>query len=85
MLLGPGDDLQTRLHLREELEPLLLAVELQLSASHFPKRLHALTILASSKMSPTDIPSPDACAASETSYMMRALTSRINASPCLWQ
>jgi hypothetical protein len=27
MLLGPGDDLQTRLHLREELEPLLLAVE----------------------------------------------------------
>ena len=58
---------------------------LQLSASHFPKRLHVLTILASSRMSPTDIPIPDACAASETSYMMRALTSRMNASPCLWQ
>ena len=27
MLLGPGDDLQARIHLREELEPLLLAVD----------------------------------------------------------
>lgn len=62
MLLGPRDDLQARLHLREELEPLLLEVG-HLPLPEAPACFGHPGI--EQDVPQTDIPSPTASAASE--------------------